>query len=154
MGSELFLICLKFSDLSTLVVPTQKNFGEGTICQGWEFFFNFSRRFANFEISEFCNMRHIIRKLMKSTLFCIKAICWKLFVEKLLGFTVFQKWVIESKWAICSYQSHWDPSIHISTNLKELWNLLFISNMKFWGSDFALAALFFSRRFTIFEISH
>ena len=140
--------------LRSLLFQPKRILGKGLYARGGSFFFNFSRRFANFEISEFCNMRHIIRKLMKSTLFCIKAICWKLFVEKLLGFTVFQKWVIESKWAICSYQSHWDPSIDISTNLKELWNLLFISNMKFWGSDFALAALFFSRRFTIFEISH
>ena len=83
--------------------------GKGLCARGGSF--NFSRRFANFEISEFCNMRHIIRKLLKSTLFCIKAICWKLFVEKLLGFKVFQKWVIESKWAICSYQSHWDVSL-------------------------------------------
>ena len=63
--------------------------------------FIFLDAFGIFKINSFCPLWYIIRELLKSSFFCIKAVCSKLFVEKLQGFKVFQKWVIESQWVIC-----------------------------------------------------
>ena len=78
----------------------------GTLCSGC--FYNFSRRFGNFENIYFCRVWYINRKLLESSFICIKAVCLNSLIEKWRGFKDFQKWVIEShrveKWVICS---HW-----------------------------------------------